>query len=154
MGGRRRSTVNDDFSLIEWPSDDEHDGLEAALIARGWEPHVPGVLRVDMPLGSEEEWPVWVELSEDGALLISPLVLDREGILLDWYQQKLSIVSQGASHLETRRGVICVARQVASEDATALILTAYAHGLPDLLLGDHVEDRSFLVGWSPIPFEE
>ncbi|MEV7767859.1 hypothetical protein [Microbacterium sp. NPDC086615] len=146
--------MNDDSSAIEWPSDDEHDGLEAALIARGWEPQASGVLRIDMPLGSEEEWPVWVELSGDGALLISPLVLDQEGILLDWYQQKLSKVTDGAFHLQTRRDVICVTRRVESPDATALILTAYAHGLPDLLLGEHVEDRIFLAGWSPIPFEE
>jgi hypothetical protein len=146
--------MDDGFTHIEWPSDDEHDGLEAALIARGWEPQAPGVLRVDMPLGSEEEWPVWVELSEDGALLISPLVLDREGILLGWYQQKLSKVSDGAFHLQTRRDVICVTRRVESPDATALILTAYAHGLAGALLGDHVEQRAFLAGWSPVRSEE
>jgi hypothetical protein len=142
--------MDDGFTHIEWPSDDEHDGLEGALIARGWEPQAPGVLRVDMPLGSEEEWPVWVALSDDGALLISPLVLDREGILLDWYEQRLGVVTDGACHLETRSDVICVARRVESQDATALILTAYAHGLPDLLLGDHVEQREFLAGWSPV----
>lgn len=144
--------MGDCFSHIEWPTDDEPDNLEAALIARGWEWQSSGVLCMDMPLRSDvddEEWPVWVELQGDGALLLSPVVLDREGILLDWYQQKLSRVSDGAFHVELRSEVICVMRRIESEAATALIVTTYAFALPDVLLGSHVEDRAFLAGWSP-----
>lgn len=145
--------MDDHFSHVDWSMSDRHDGLEAALIARGWEREAAGLLHADVSIGSDEEWPVWVVLSEDGALLITPVILDREGILVDWYRQKLNSAKSADSEVqvEVRNGVVCLMRRVESrQDAVDLIITAYAEGLPGVVIGEHVENRNFLTGWSPV----
>lgn len=132
-------------SVIDFPDEEWGGHLPAALVAKGWTQEGPDVFKADVEICDGQVWPVWVQLYDSQALMLTPLVSNADELVLSWYQEKLGDAPE--FQLRVRAGVICLERYVVLPDS--LIITAYAQPLARTLLGDSIRDRAFLDDWSP-----
>ena len=132
------------------PFDDEHRAdLEVELLDAGWVAVSPGVFRADVEGWGGDEWPVWADVRENPIMPVTPVVHDEHGVLVGWYEDKL--VDEDPVKAELRSGVICATRAIQVDEPAPYVrfMNAYALGLPKIVLGDSVHDRTFLEHWSP-----